>query len=367
MADIKTLRVCVSSQLPSLENRDPNYIYFTYDKLLLYQGTNLLSDSFAITDSVPEQPVYGMLYILTDGTIHKIIDYSDIIIAKIENEDQIPLLKKAGTAFYANADHRYLDLRSRAMVLPFSNGSYELAVSMKNDIQIDDNTQIKYNTDNERFEIYGGGATPFIDYSKKFRGGQTKSAKIDINGYKIQADVKLSAAVDNILRIASDGLYAKTADKIDVGTFNAWADQITEFRKYATQILDNISAELITMTHLVSVDKITSDIKELTEARFPTVQEALEKYQEIVSVLDMLETAVMNYAISRMTSTSNILTEGLKTTSTWGELDNASKEYKEEVPYYDRTSGKKVPSSKEMYLIASAAILAYIEDGDGVE
>ena len=103
MATIKTLRVCTSSDLPA--KRDSNFFYFAYDKLLLYQGMNLVDDNFAIVDTIPSSPVYGMMYILTsDGSIHKNIDYKDTQIAKIENSDQLSILKKAGTSFLVNSD-----------------------------------------------------------------------------------------------------------------------------------------------------------------------------------------------------------------------------------------------------------------------
>ena len=48
MADLKTFRVCLSSELPPEVDREDNYIYFTYDTLSLYLGQNEFCDNFAI-------------------------------------------------------------------------------------------------------------------------------------------------------------------------------------------------------------------------------------------------------------------------------------------------------------------------------
>ena len=38
MADMKTIKVCLSKDLPSLQDRDSNTIYFLRDKLIIYLG-----------------------------------------------------------------------------------------------------------------------------------------------------------------------------------------------------------------------------------------------------------------------------------------------------------------------------------------
>ena len=124
---MKTLRVCLSSELPGLLDRKSNYLYFLYDKLLLYNGQNMIDVNFAITDKVPESQIDGMIYILnTDGSVHRKVDYVDTIVAKIENINQIELLKKAGTMYYIDAEHRYIDSQRRILTLPYNDGNYEL-------------------------------------------------------------------------------------------------------------------------------------------------------------------------------------------------------------------------------------------------
>ena len=49
---MKTLRVCLSSDLPGLLDRNPDYLYFLYDKLFLYSGQNILDVNFSIVDNI---------------------------------------------------------------------------------------------------------------------------------------------------------------------------------------------------------------------------------------------------------------------------------------------------------------------------
>ena len=155
MADLKTLRVCLSSELPELLNRDPNFIYFLYDKLTVFLGQSIYSDPYAVVEAMPEAPINGMLYFVMDGTVQVYIEYSNKVIGQIENEDQLELLKKAGTTFFVNSEKRYLDLSRRIVTLPFQNGTYELTVSLANNLKIDKDTVIGFNPETNHFEMIG--------------------------------------------------------------------------------------------------------------------------------------------------------------------------------------------------------------------
>ena len=347
MATIKTLRVCLSAEIPTTDKRDSNYIYFAYDKLLLYQGVNLLDDNFAIVDKVPDQPVYGMMYILTsDGSIHQIIDYTDTTLAKIENSSQLAILKKIGTSFFVNADHRYIDQRSRAVVLPYTNGTYDLTIEPRNDQVFDDNTALRYNTQDEEFQIYSDNGQPWIDYSKRFRGGTTRTVALRVTGHKILAEIRLSKNSDNLLKAASDGLYVKGGDKLDKDTFNKWVQNVSDFRKHANDVLDNIDTEIKNMTEMVSPDNITKNIKELTEAKFPTIQEALDNYKSLQQKIQDIETEIINYASSRFNEESTIIQNKINNYASWEDLDDIVDEY--------------VLTEDDISVILSAAVSSYI-------
>ena len=346
MATIKTLRVCTSSDLPA--KRDSNFFYFAYDKLLLYQGMNLVDDNFAIVDTIPSSPVYGMMYILTsDGSIHKNIDYKDTKIANIENSSQLSILKKAGTSFLVNSDHRYIDQRTRTVVLPYTNGTYDLTVQPRNDAVIDDdNTVLKYNQETERFEPYSDNGQPYIDYSKKFRGGTTNTVALRVSGHKILADIRLSRNPDNLIKAAYDGLYVKGGDKIDKETFDSWANQVSEFRKHANDVLDNIDAEIKNMTEMVSPENLNKNIKELTEARFPTIQTALNDYRDLQQKITDIEDEIIAYANSRFTESTNSIESTVRDYGTWNDLDDVAEEY--------------VLTNDDISVLLSAAVSSYL-------
>ena len=220
MADLKTLRVCKSNDLPAILDRSSDFLYLVYDKLMLYSGQQALADNFVIASSMPEEPVVGMIYILDyDGSVHRYTDYKDITVAEIEDESQIQLLKKAGTMYFINSAHRYLDSQRRTLTLPYDNGTYELNASVKNNHQFTNDTILKFNEKSDRFEVYGPQDEVFIDFSKPFRGYSTESVNLKVDGPRIAADVRISNVLNNILMKAPDGLFVKSDRYVDRETF----------------------------------------------------------------------------------------------------------------------------------------------------
>lgn len=362
----KTLKVCLSSEFPDILKRKENYIYFLYDKLELYFGQNRLSEDFAITNKIPEQPVPGMIYILnTDGSVHRQVDYSDITIATIESKDQIELLQKAGTIFYINNNKRYMDSQRRTLTLPFNNGNYELSVAMKNEQIFDNNTILKYNEKTKRFEVYGDLDEEFIDYSKPFRGGETNSVKIKADGPSLKANVKISALMNNMLKAASDGLYVFTKDKVDRKEYEEWADTINEFQQYSKDVIDRIESDLSHLQEVASEEAIHNEIMNILISKYPTIEEALAKYQEIVDSLSNIETNVMNYSTSEILNTKNEIDKGINKACEWEDLNDIS-DYTQEIDYYQRSKEYLSPElTDEEVQIILAAVVKYIEETGG--
>ncbi len=362
---MKTLRVCLSSELPALLERDPDFLYFTYDKLFLYSGQNLLDVNYAIASAIPENQVVGMIYILdTDGSVHRKVDYSDVTIAEIENESQIELLKKAGTMYYIDANHRYMDSQRRTLTLPYNDGNYELTVAAKNDAVFNNNTILKYNEEHERFEMYGEESEDFIDYSKPFRGKETNSVKVNIDGPKITAMIKISSAIGNILKLASDGLYVKPLGWVDSDTFEKWVNDVSDFKKYAQNILDRIDAEISAVEKLVTKEAIHQEIMDQLELKYPTIDTALENYQQVVDSLDGIEKKVMDYSATAINNASTSIDKKVDENSAWNNLDDSHSSYKHEVDYYKKAEEYYYPElnkSKKVVLI-SKAIDQYLEE-----
>jgi hypothetical protein len=338
---MKTLRVCLSSDLPGLLDRNPDYLYFTYDKLILYSGQNQLDVNYVIAPELPdiEDQVPGMFYILSnDGSVHRKVDYSDIQVAEIEDASQVSLLKKAGSIYYINSDHRYLDSQIRTLTLPFNDGLYELSVAAKNDAVYDNNTILKFNENSNRFELYGDDSGEFIDFSKPFRGKETDSIKVTVDGPRISAMVKVSKALGNLLKLASDGLYVKTNNLVDRESFDEWVNYVVEFKKHAQDVLDNIDSELQAIQELVTPEAIEEEIMTELRSKYPDIDTALENYQQVVDSLDDIQNNVMEYASSNIISAIERIDDTVKENSNWDDIspvDLSNTPYGE-INYYDK-------------------------------
>lgn len=362
---LKIFRVCLSSELPPERERQDNYIYLTYDTLTLYLGQNEFYDNFSVSESFPETPVNGMIYLLTsDGSVHRSIDYSDEKLADIEDESQIELLRGVGTTFSVNANRRYLDSQKRTIALPFNDGMYELAVSARNDLVVDNNTIVKYNEDTEKFEIYGGSGDDFIDYSKSIHGGTTPTVEMKVDGTRLNGNVRISKVHDNILRQTSDGLFAKVNDKADKADFDEFYSSYQEFKQHATDVLDNLSAEISAIEAVISEEKVYETIYEVLEEKFDDIQTYIDNYQAIYERMGELETELVYYA----TYNINAAKAEILATIEWDDMDDLY--YHVDVDYYQKakdyytrpTPPEPGPTEEELEIILAAAIQMYLND-----
>lgn len=364
---MKTLRVCLSSDLPGLLDRSPDYLYFLYDKLFLYSGQNMIDVNFAIVSSIPaiDDQVPGMIYILdTDGSVHRKVDYVDTVVAEIEEDSQIELLKKAGTMYYVNSDHRYMDSQRRTLTLPYNDGNYELAVAAKNDAKFNNNTILKFNEKSQRFEMYGEQDEEFIDFSKPFRGKTTNTAEVIVDGPKIMAMVRISNAVGNILKAASDGLLVKSFGFVDRETFDEWTKYVDDFKRHAQDILDKIDAELSGVKELITPEYIHQEIMAELIQKYPDIETALENYQQVADSLGEIENAVMTYASNTIINASNSIDNKLETYSDWDNLDDSHDTFTHECNYYEKAKEYYYPEMRKSEYIAiiGTAISMYLAE-----
>lgn len=364
---MKTLRVCLSGDLPELLKRDPDYLYFVYDKLYLYAGQNLLDVNVAIVSEIPEEQIIGLIYILdTDGSVHRKTDYEDVTIAEIEDSSQIELLKKAGTMYYINADHRYMDSQRRTLTLPYNNGNYELSVAAKNDAKFNDNTILKYNTDKNRFELYSEQDEEFIDFSKPFRGKETSTVKMIADGPKLSANIKISSMIGNLLKASSDGLYIKSNGLVDRETFDKWTEDVDEFKKYAHDILDKVDSELAEAQKLVTTEAITKEINDQLIYKYPDIETAISNYDKVVEELDGMQDEIISYSSNAVSTAANKIDSTIEKYSSWDELDSSHYTYANEVNYYEKAEKYYYQelSAKEKLTLITTAIYQYLADID---
>lgn len=294
---MKTLRVCLSSELPLIEDRDSNIIYFLYDKLMVFLGKSIYTDPYAIVETMPINPAYNVLYFtLDDGKIKSYID--DIVreIGEIESQEQLEILKQAGTSFFVNSETRYLDLRRRIITLPFNNGTYELTVSLAHDLKIDKDTVIGFNPETNTFEIIGKSQDFDLVFSRKYRGIDSASARTIVGNNSIKTEVKISEDPDNILELDTNGLIVNPGKKVSVKEFEKW---VSDFEKYKSDMevyLGDLVDKVGDAQDVVSVESVNARILESLQAVYPEIEAALEVYKNASQQITDMEKRVKDYS-----------------------------------------------------------------------
>ena len=295
---MKTLRVCHSSTLPVIQDREVDFIYFLYDKLEVFMGRNYYSDPYAIVASYPYNvAIPGMLYFcLDDGTVKSQVNLVDTVIAEIESPEQLEILKQVGTTFFVNADRRYLDVRTKTLSLPFKNGTYELTVSLAEDLEINQNTVIGFNPETQEFEIIGDIQDFDLVFSRDYKGKDTDSVDITVENHSISSKVKISSMDDNIIKETPHGLYASVNDRVPSTVFQAWVDKFNTFKEEMEQYIFILADLIERAEEIISTDVIEIKIHDALEERYPMIDEALEDFDEYADKIDALEVETKEYA-----------------------------------------------------------------------
>lgn len=322
MANLKTFRVCLSSELPPLEERDPNFVYFLYDKLVVFIGQNLYSDPYAIVEKMPNNPIGGMLYFVMDGYIRAYINYSIMDLAIIENQEQLELLKQSGTTFFVNSEKRYLDVSRRTITLPYQNGTYELTVSIANNLIIDKNTVIGFNPETNQFEIIGKRDDYDLVFTKGYRGSKSKTTNIDVTDHKISAEVKISAAYDNIIKVLEDGLYVNADGKVSKVEFQSWVENFRDYKSNMELYLRDLRNQIDKNHTSVSQESIANKIKTAIEEIYPEINKIMDSYEYIAANFDGIEERVKKYTDVSVNTARNDIIEAIReaTEDPWGDF-----------------------------------------------
>lgn len=305
MADLKTLKVCLSSDLPSLQDRDSNTIYFLRDKLIIYLGKSMYNDPYAIVEEMPAEPITGLLYfILSDGSVKSYMEYQVITIGQIEDEEQLELLKQTGSIFFVNSQRRYLDLARRIVTLPYNNGTYELTVDMANSLKINENTVIGFNPATNMFEMVGDS---YDNIAFEYRGKESNSISTNVTDKRISAEVKISEVYNNIIRIANDGLYANVSDRVTKTQFNSWTESFKEYKSYMESYLKSLSDKIDTYEQVVTESTIREKILEALESEYEGINNSLDKFDEYSDKFKGIENRVKLYADNKFAEAYNDL------------------------------------------------------------
>ena len=339
---LKILKVCTSEFLPPIKERNSNYIYFVYDKMSIYLGQNFYSDPFCIVEALPSKPIEGMLYITIEGSVKTFIDSKEVLIAIIENEDQIEYLKQAGTIYFMKAEYRYLDQQSRLLNLPFQNGNYQLSVQAANNLKIDKDTVIKFNPLTSRFEIFGNKLEyPDQVYRNGYIGSETDTVKTEIyDNNHMRSDVKISSEAGNILEVFGGGLYANIGDLATEESLNNLALLYENYKETVESKMQTIRDEMQEKGFTLTEESLGKMIMDALVDYEPTIQEMLDNYDTVYEQLGYLREGTKNYADEKIdVAKQEIENYIMSVSSSWSEFDTYSDDT-EAVDYYTEDEKK---------------------------
>jgi len=323
----KILKVCNSEFLPSMVERDVNCVYFVYDKMAIYLGKNFYSDPFCVVESMPEDPVEGMLYITLDGYLKSYFDYKIIDIGQIESEDQIEILKKAGTSYFMKAEYRYLDLQHKTIQLPYQNGNFQLSVNLLKDIMIDENTTIRFNPKTNRFEIDGVVADEVVsnDALEGYTGVDSNSISTKVVDKVIRADLIISPKEGNLLTVYDNGVYANLSNSVQRVEFNQLAGQFVSYKDILNSYIRDIENTIGDIEDNILGDSLTERILEELRKYEPTIDDLLSNYNQISTWIDDLKVDHKKYTDDAFDAAKTEIINYLKDlANAWDDFENGN-------------------------------------------
>lgn len=281
---MKTLRVCLSRDLPQIPDMDQNYIYFAYDTLEIFIGNNgAYQGNYAVIEVLPENQSTDILYISSEtGDVSVWDDYQNKKIAEIEDSSQIELLKKAKTSFFHFASHRYLDMTRRVIKIPFQNGSYELVVDVPESMIVNDDTVLRYDVEKEQFVEEGDEElhTPYIG----IHGSTTDTVEVQVLSERsLKADIRISDRSNNVLYKQDDGLFVDGSGFLKKADYDEWMTTWASTQLALSDALAAIEEDMEYIQSIISEEAITAKINAILELRIPTIEEAIENYNQIVT------------------------------------------------------------------------------------
>lgn len=317
---LKILTICSSEFLPAYDKRLREHIYFVYDKMSIYLGKDSYSDPFCIVEDIPNKPVDGMLYITFDGFVKARINDQVIIIAEIEDEKQLKLIKNAGNIYFMKAEYRYLDLQNRTIELPYQNGCFHLSVNLAKEVMINENTVIRFDPKQQRFIIdaemyYPENELPKI---KEYSGKETKSAITTVDGTSIRTEVKISGRENNMLEVYNNGLYVNLSDKVSSVDFDKFVSSYNQYKTMLDGYVNELKDVVDSMGENVSETSINKKITDALTSYKPTILDVLQNYETMSSELKKLKTESYTFINDKFDSVENEILDYINNmTSPW--------------------------------------------------
>ncbi len=319
---MKVLKVINSQDFPPVLDRDPNVIYFLYNKLEIYFGQNCYTDPYLICDHDPEEPIEGMLYfILETGKVKLFYNYALSIIAEVESEEMLDLLKKqGGSYFFVNADKRYLDLQKRIITLPYRNGQWNLTVDMANNIQLTEDSAIGFNPETNCFDISATKYDYDLVFTRKYRGEETPTTKTTVDEHSIRTDVKISSEYGNIIKVFNDGIGAIISGKVPYEEYSQWKTDFYDYKASMEGYMATLEERIEHVEESISEDIITQKIHEALLEVYPLIDESLIKYETLINDIDAIIAEAEEYTDGVFEEAVEQIKQVIDSTDYWGDF-----------------------------------------------
>lgn len=328
----RILRLCKSSELPAKSDRDPKYIYFVYDKQRLIVYQSVFIDPFCIVTDLPPEGEFkeNALYITLSGYVFTYSDYGIRKIGHVEyaadydpdssedsstddgqnsngavvlgatgevfDPDQLEILRSFCKLGFMNAEGRYIDNQTRQLQLPFQNGDYQLALSLREDIKINENTVIKFNRETEQWEIYGDYEEQELPDVGDYKGYTTDTVESMVDEHVFRGRVRISNMDGNGLQVFHNGLYINTSNKAEKKDFDQLTEDILSYKAIIDAYILEIREAILKITQGMSKDVIEEEIMKVLEEYEPTIRDMFSKYNDINNRISALEFAT-TYAL----------------------------------------------------------------------
>ena len=226
----------------------------------------------------------------------------------------------------------------------------------------DENTILKFNPDTNRFEVYGDSTEEFIDFSKPFRGAETATAKFNVDGPRISADLKISKVAGNIIKLIEDGLYVNGDKFVKARDFAEFLTYYNEFSRNTRATLDHINEELEDVKQLITPEYINAEIYSILEEKFPTIHTAINNYADFVARLAEIENEVIDYMVTHTAEAIEYVNNVVEENSSWDDLDSAAQTFTPEIDYFAKSveATSSYPTGDNLEALLNAAVSAYI-------
>lgn len=299
----RVLKVLRANDYNELATKQDSYLYFLYDKLEMWFDRSKFVTPFCIVENIPEDIftmapdvlyihyLTGKLYILNDNTL-KEVGYVEHDATGNSDPEQLAILASAGTAYFHNAESRYIDVQTRTIILPYQNGSYQICVNIPEDLKIDENTILYYDTEENQWKVAGHRTStdfevPFYNRLKPANSATVFTEILADN--MIKSNLRISKREDNLIETAVNGIYVDGSVLTTVEEYQLLKDTVMLYRSVADRYLLELRNAVNSAVNNVSIELIEQKIMNTLANYESTIDTMVRDYNTMYDRLITVE------------------------------------------------------------------------------